>query len=84
MLYTKKFAKEGKFDQIPDLDWFLQAVGQADVNINIPNNPIYDQIDTNYRAGLVKVRNAQAEPKAMLDDLQTRMQALLNQTLGKS
>lgn len=84
MLYTKKFAKEGKFDQIPDLDWFLQAVGQADVNINIPNNPIYDQIDSNYRAGLVKVRNAQAEPKAMLDDLQTRMQALLNQTLGKS
>ena len=84
MLYTKKFAKEGKFDQIPGLSWFLDAVGQADKNINIPNDPIYDQIDSNYRAGLVKVRDSKTTSKAMLDDLQSRMQALLNQTLGKS
>ena len=84
VVYTKSFAKDGKYADIPGLSWFLDAPSKADRNITIPNNPIYDQIDKEYNAGLAKVREGKIAPKDMLDDLQTRMQAALNQALGKS
>jgi len=78
---SKQLLKEGKFDSVPDLKFFLEMPAKADRVAGNYVPPIQGDIDAEYGKGMTAVIAGQTSVKAMLDDLQTRMKQLLDETL---
>jgi ABC-type glycerol-3-phosphate transport system substrate-binding protein len=75
---SKQFLKDGKFDAVPDLRFFLDMPAKADRTVGNYTPPIQSDIDAEYSKGINEVIAGQTSVKAMLDDLQTRMKELLD------
>jgi len=78
---SRQFLKEGKFDAVPDLRFFLEMPARADRTAGNYVTPIQGEIDAEYGKGITAVIAGQTGVKAMLDDLQTRMQQRLDEVL---
>jgi ABC-type glycerol-3-phosphate transport system substrate-binding protein len=78
---SRQFLKEGKFDAVPDLKFFLEMPAKADRTAGNYVTPIQGEIDSEYGKGMTAVIAGQTGVKAMLDDLQARMQLRLGEVL---
>ena len=79
---SRQLLKEGKFDAVPDLKFYLEMPAKADRQEAGYATPIQGDLDTEYNKGMTAVIDGQLSVKAMLDDLQARMKPLLQQTLA--
>jgi multiple sugar transport system substrate-binding protein len=75
---NKSILKDLKYDHTPQLKFYLDSMTQADRVIPHVNLPIWTDLDKGYRAGLNDVGQQKKSAKAMLDDLQTQLQQLLD------
>lgn len=78
---SKQFLREGRFDSVPDLRFFLEMPAKADRHEAGFATPIQGEIDDEYTRGMAAVINGQLTVKAMLDDLHTRMRQRLEDVL---
>ena len=78
---SKQFLREGKFDAVPDLKFFLDMPAKADRSEAGYATPIQGEIDEEYQKGMTAVIAGQQTVKAMFDDLQTRMKQKLEEAL---
>ena len=78
---SRQFLKEGKFDSVPDLRFYLEMPSKADRHEAGYATPIQGEIDQEYNRGMASVLEGQQTPKAMLDDLQARMKQRLDEAL---
>ena len=78
---SKQFLKEGKFDSVPDLKFYLEMAGKADRQEAGYATPIQGEMDEEYTKGMTAVLEGQQTVKAMLDDLQARMKQRLDEAL---
>ncbi len=75
---SRQLLKEGKFDSVPALKFFLDMPAKADRTVGNYNTPIQSDIDSEYGKGMDAVIVGKTSVKAMLDDLQARMSQLLD------
>ena len=78
---NKTAARELKYDHVPGLKFYLDSLTQADKVVPPINLPIWSDLDRGYRAGLNDVGQGKKSAKAMLEELQTQMQQLLDETV---
>ena len=78
---NKSAARELKYDHVPGLKFYLDSLTQADKVIPPINLPIWADLDKGYRAGLNDVGQGKKAARAMLDELQTQMQQLLDEAV---
>jgi ABC-type glycerol-3-phosphate transport system substrate-binding protein len=78
---NKQLLKDGKFDSVPDLRFFLDMPAKATRVAGNYVAPIQGDIDAEYGKGITAVIAGQMGAKAMLDDLQNRMKPLLDDAL---
>jgi multiple sugar transport system substrate-binding protein len=81
---SRQFLKEGKFDAVPDLKFYLEMPAKADRHEGGYATPIQSDLDAEYNKGMTAVIEGQLSVRAMLDDLQARMKPLLEQTLASA
>ena len=75
---SKQLLKEGKFDSVPALKFFLDMPAKADRTVGNYTTPIQGDLEAEWTKGMDGVIAGKTNVKAMLDDLQSRMTELLN------
>jgi multiple sugar transport system substrate-binding protein len=78
---NRSIVKELKYDHTPQLKFYLDSMTQADRVIPHVALPIWTDLDKGYRAGLNDVGQGKTSAKAMLEELQTQMQQLLDEVV---
>lgn len=78
---NKTAAKELKYDHVPNLKFYLDSLTQADKVVQPINVPIWSDLDKGYRAMLDNVGQSKKAARAALDELQTQLQQLLDDTV---
>jgi ABC-type glycerol-3-phosphate transport system substrate-binding protein len=78
---SKQLLKEGTFDSVPALRFFLDMPAKADRTVGNYTTPIQSEIDAEYGKGMDAVAAGRMNVKTMLDDLQARMREQLDQFL---
>ena len=75
---NKSILKDLKYDHTPQLKFYFDSMTQADRVIPHVAIPIWTDLDKGYRAGLNDVGQGKKSAKAMLEELQTQLQQLLD------